>query len=504
MSQRRIYSPTAPIDVAAIRSELGVPAAFPPEVTAAAVAAVAAGPSVAPDRPDRTDLALVTLDPTGSMDLDQAVHLQRDPVGPGFVVHYAIADVAAWVVPDGPIDRESWVRGQTLYSPDLSTPLHPRELSEGAASLLPDERRPAVLWTITLDAAGEVNDVGLERAWVRSVARLDYRGAQADVVAGTLHPSIALLPEVGRLRQRLARQRHAITLDLPDVEVVRTGGEDGAGDAVGWHLELRALTDVEEWNAEISLLTGMCAATIMLAGGIGILRTLPDPSTRQIEELRAATAALSIEWPAGVAPGDVIAGLDPADPKQAAFLEYAARLLRGANYHPFDRDSTTHPTPERTGHAGIGAPYAHVTAPLRRLVDRFGTEICLALQHDTPVPDWARRRLDELPGVMGASAQRASALEKACIGAVGAFLLAGREGDTFTATVLQVDREKGSARLVLDDPPVRATCAAAGVTEGDQIEVELVSADPATHTYTVRPTGHAADRQGGADPSVAG
>lgn len=496
MSQRRIHAPslstgtattgTVPIDAAAIRSELGVPTDFPPAVTAAAVTAATTGPFVAPDRPDRTDLALVTLDPPGSMDLDQAVHLERSTDGTGFVVHYAIADVAAWVVPDGPVDVESWVRGQTLYSPDLATPLHPRELSEGAASLLPDQRRPAVLWTIGLDSDGEVTDTGLERVWVRSVARLDYRGAQADVAAGTLHPSIALLPTVGRLRQQLARRRHALTLDLPDVEVVRTDGPRG------WSLELRALTDVEAWNAEISLLTGMCAATIMLAGGTGILRTLPEPSEKEIDQLRRATAALGIPWPAGVAPGDVVAGLDATDPKHAAFLEYAVRLLRGAGYEPFGQASPGRPAPERTGHAGIGAPYAHVTAPLRRLVDRFGTEICLSLHAGTPVPEWVRRRLDDLPAVMASSAQRASALEKAFTGAVGAFLLAGREGDVFAATVLQVDRDKDRARLVLEDPPVRATCAADGITEGEQIRVVLVSADPTTHTYLVRPAGRAA------------
>ncbi len=488
MSQRRIYTAAAPIDFAAIRAEQQVPTDFPTAVLADADAAVAAGPWVAPDRPDRTDLPLVTLDPPGSMDLDQAVHLARADDGLGYLVHYAIADVAAWVRPGSPVDAESWRRGQTLYSPDLSTPLHPRALSEGAASLLPDQRRPAVLWTIALDASGEVTAVGLERAWVRSTARLDYPGAQADVTAGSLHPSIALLPDVGKLRQALARQRHALTLDLPDVEVVATGG---TGRRRGWNLELRALTDVEAWNAEISLLTGMCAARIMLDGGVGILRTLPDPSDRQVAELRRATAALGIPWPDGVAPGDVVAQLDPAEPRQAAFLEYAVKLLRGADYHPFDRDSADHPTPERTGHAGIGAPYAHVTAPLRRLVDRFGTEICLALHAGTPVPDWARDRLGELPGVMNASAQRASALEKACIGAVGAFLLAGREGEEFTATVLQVDREKDRARLVLDDPPVRATCAADGVEEGQQVRVVLEAADPATHTYTVRLAGRA-------------
>ena len=478
MSQRRIYTESAPIDFAGVRSELGIPADFPPAVTAAAVAAAESGPWIAPDRRDRTDLPLVTLDPPGSKDLDQAVLITRAGDGFGFRVHYAIADVAAWVRPDSVLEAESLLRGETLYSPDRSTPLHPLPMSEGAGSLLPDQRRPAVLWTIDLDSTGEPTAVDLERVWVRSIARLDYPTVDAELRAGTEHPSIALLPDVGKLRQGLARQRHAIMLNLPDVQI-RPAGD-------GWRLELRAQLEIEQYNAEISLLTGMAAARIMLDGGVGILRTLPDPTDRQITELRHATRALGIPWPDGVPPGDVIAQLDPSDPRQAAFIDHAARLLRGAAYTPFDQQVPDHEKPELTEHAGIGAPYAHVTAPLRRLVDRFGTEVCLALHAGTAIPDWARGRLFELPKVMSAADQRANALEKACIGAVAAFLLAGREGDTFTGTVLQIDEAKQLATVVLDDPPVRAKCPSAGVQEGENVTVVLVAADPSSHTYTVR------------------
>ena len=102
---------------------------------------------------DATDVPLVTLDPPGSRDLDQAVHLAAR--GDGYRVSYAIADVGAFVRPGSAIDAEARRRGQTLYSPDRRTPLHPPVLSEGAASLLPDELGPAVLWTIDLDADGE-------------------------------------------------------------------------------------------------------------------------------------------------------------------------------------------------------------------------------------------------------------------------------------------------------------------------------------------------------------
>ncbi len=128
-------------------------------------------------------MPFATLDPVGSMDLDQAFHLERS--GDGVRVRYAIADVAAVVEPGGPVDVEAHTRGMTLYSPDSRAPLHPTVLSEGAASLLPDQVRDAVVWTIDLDAAGEQTAVDVRRARVRSVRRLDYDGVQQQIDAGT-------------------------------------------------------------------------------------------------------------------------------------------------------------------------------------------------------------------------------------------------------------------------------------------------------------------------------
>lgn len=206
--------PTAP-DFAAVRAEFALPAAFPADVLAAARAAAEAG--VPGGRPDATDIELVTIDPPGSMDLDQAVGVVA--TAGGFRVHYAIADLAAVVAPGGVLDAEVRRRGQTVYLPDGSVPLHPTVLSEGASSLLPDQVRPAVLWTIDLDPTGEPAAVDVRRVVVRSRARLDYAGVQADVDAdnasgadgaGRLHPAIAALPQVGRLRRALAVVRGEI------------------------------------------------------------------------------------------------------------------------------------------------------------------------------------------------------------------------------------------------------------------------------------------------------
>ena len=86
--------------LAAIRATTEVPLAFPVEVQSAAEKA-AAEPRL-PDL-DRTDLELITIDPDGSRDLDQALHITRGPSGE-FVISYAIADVAAFVAPGDAID----------------------------------------------------------------------------------------------------------------------------------------------------------------------------------------------------------------------------------------------------------------------------------------------------------------------------------------------------------------------------------------------------------------
>ena len=465
--------PESGLDFDAVRAALGVPTAFPPEVEAEAERVAAAPPGLTDGRPDRTDLPLVTIDPPGSMDLDQAMYLQR--TDHGFRVCYAIADVASFVTPGGAIDTEARRRGQTLYSPDQATPLHPARLSQGAASLLPGQRRPAVLWTIDLDDQGAPGAVDVSRAVVASVARLDYAGVQADADAGRLHPSIEALPDIGRLREAASRARHAITLNLPDAEVERA--TDGH-----WTLALRPVRPVEDFNAEISLLTGMGAATIMLRGEVGILRTLPDPDAGQIAALRRSAAALGIAWPPGAAPGDVVAGIDAGTPTGAAFLEDAVRLLRGAGYTPFDGGP-----PALTAHAGVGAPYAHVTAPLRRLVDRFATEVCLALHAGRPVPDWARQGLPDLPAIMQSSDHRARDLERACTWAVTEFLLAGRQGDEFDGQVVQLEPHASRATVLLMDPPVRAHAPATGVTEGSAVRVRLVRLDAQSRSVDVEP-----------------
>ena len=449
---RRLHAPR--IDFAALRRELELPTRFPP---AAQREAEQAARRALPDV-DRTDIPFVTLDPAGSVDLDQAVHLARRPGG-GYRVHYAIADVAAYVAPDGELAAETWRRGQTVYLPDGKVPLHPEILSEQAASLLPDADRAAVLWTIDVTDDGETTAVHLERARVRSRARLDYRGAQRAADAGVLPDPIALLPELGARLRAHGQARGAIDLPLPEQEVEPAGS--------GWRLALRAPVPLEDDNAQISLLTGRAAAGLMLDGGVGLLRTMPAPKPEAVGRLRVAAAALGVPWPDGAGVGAAVRAVDPVSPRGAAFLDQAAELLRGAGYTAFDGAPPADP-----GHGAVAAAYAHVTAPLRRLADRYATEACLALVAGRDVPDWVRAALPELPGAMARTDRVASAAARAAVDLVEAVLLATRVGEVFDAAVL--DR----STVALADPPVRARCEGE-LPLGERIRVRLVTADPA-------------------------
>ena len=449
----------------ALRVELEIPTTFPDDVLDEAEASAAAGPRIPPGSSgttvaDRADIEFVTIDPPGSQDLDQAVHTAK--TSSGWRVHYAIADVAAWVDPGGPLDLESQARGFTMYSPDGRAPLHPTAISENAASLLPNVDRQALLWTLDLDDAGELVDSHLERALVRSRAQLTYRDAAALIDGGDA-PMLENLREIGRRREALEEQRGAVSLRLASQEVVATDS--------GFALEYDESLPIEGWNAQISLLTGIAAAEIMIEGKVGLLRTLPRPDDRTLRELRRTARALGIDWPKSRTYPEVVRSLDPNDPIEAAMIAQSARGLRGAGYEAFDGS-----LPEQTEHSAIAADYAHVTAPLRRLGDRYANECVLANLAGKRPPDWVLETLPQLPRLLGSARNREGSLDRAIFDLVEAALLTGRNGQTFTGLVTAVDESKQRVRVQLTDPAVVAY--ADGEAElGDEVTVRLDGAD---------------------------
>ena len=545
MSRTRLSTYTAPpAEVAqtldALRAHYEVPTAFPPEALAEAEAAAGAWAQDGPARllddgaRDARDLELVTIDPPGSMDLDQAVLLERLPAqadhaaqagaaageagaaqepAATYRVHYAIASLATFVTPGGALDAELRRRGETIYAPDAATPLHPEVLSHGAASLLQGAERPACLWTIDLDERGEVVSARVERALVRSRARLSYAQVQAAIDGQSALPQEApadlpeLLAEIGRLRLEREAARGGISMTTPEqvVEVTEAaeatevpGAVSPAADPdsaerpgpAGYRLAYRVPVPAEQYNAQISLLTGMCAARIMVECGVGILRTLPPARPEDYARLRRVAAALGIDWPAAQSYPELVRGLDHAIPAHAAFLEQAMSLFRGSGYLAFGVGGVGVPADddasdsEEAVHSAIAARYAHVTAPLRRLVDRYGEEVCIAACAQAPVPEWVLQALPDLPGVMEQTGKRARAIGRGALTALEALVLRGHEGEVFDGVI--TSERDGRGELVLAEPAVVTEIRAGkrasdgGLPVGERVRVRLLSADPAS------------------------
>ena len=539
MSRTRLSTYTAPpAEVAqtldALRAHYEVPTAFPPEALAEAEAAAGAWAQDGPARllddgaRDARDLELVTIDPPGSMDLDQAVLLERLPAQadhadqadtaageagdapePAAVyrVHYAIASLATFVTPGGALDAELRRRGETIYAPDAATPLHPEVLSHGAASLLQDAERPACLWTIDLDERGEVVSAHVERALVRSRARLSYAQVQAAIDGQGALPQEApadlpeLLAEIGRLRLEREAARGGISMTTPEQVVEAAEESESVSPAAdpdsaespgpaGYRLAYRVPVPAEQYNAQISLLTGMCAARIMVECGVGILRTLPPARPEDYARLRRVAAALGIDWPAAQPYPELVRGLDHAVPAHAAFMEQAMSLFRGSGYLAFGVGGVGVPADDEASdseeavHSAIAARYAHVTAPLRRLVDRYGEEVCIAACAQAPVPEWVLQALPDLPGVMEQTGKRARAIGRGALTALEALVLRGHEGEVFDGVI--TSERDGRGELVLAEPAVVTEIRAgkrasdSGLPVGERVRVRLLSADPAS------------------------
>ena len=442
--------------LAAIRAQFRVPESFPPAVLAAADDAARRLPAA---HVDRTAMRFVTLDPASSTDLDQAFAIEA--AGGDLLLHYAIADVAWFVDDGGAIDAEAWARGETLYLPDGKAPLYPPVLSQGAASLLPDGPRPAVIFTVRAAPDGAVRLDGAERAVIRSTAKLAYETvADADLPAG--------FAELAARVQAAEDARGAARVDPPEQEVEAVPGG-------GYELAFRPPLPSEERNAAMSLATNLAVAAALQAHHTGLFRVMAAPDERAVRRLRHTAAAFGLDWPAADPLDTIKRALDPKDPGQAAFMLAIRRAGRGASYVPYREGAVP-------WHAAMAATYAHATAPLRRLADRYVVMAALAVAKGEAVPETARAAFGKLPAVMARADSLAGRIDRAVIDLAETALLKGRQGETFGAVVTDLD-ERG-ARIQLSDLPVVARVDAKNVAPGDALRVRLAAIDPVGRSVT--------------------
>ena len=438
--------------LAAIRVQYKVPASFPAAVLAAAEEAARRTPA---EHVDRTSIPFVTLDPASSTDLDQAFAIERS--GHDLLLRYAIADIAWFVEDGGVIDAEAWARGESQYLPDGKAPLYPPILSEKAASLLADGARPAVIFTVRVAPDGAATLDGAERAIVRSRAKLAYDS----VTDADLPPDFA---ELATRIQSAEDRRGASRVDPPEQEVFRSGE--------GYALSFRPRLQSEDRNAALSLATNLAVADALLAHRTGLFRVMAPPDDHAIRRLRFTAHAFGLVWPEQETLGQFQKTLRASDPREAAFMLAVRRAGAGASYAPYQAGV-------KPWHVAMAATYAHATAPLRRLADRYVVRAALAIANGQDVPETVSQAFAKLPPVMARADNLGGQIERAVVDLAEAVMLKGSDGRIFPAIVTDVD-ERG-ARMQLRDEPVVARVDAHGLQPGDAICVRLLATHPEQH-----------------------
>jgi VacB/RNase II family 3'-5' exoribonuclease len=442
--------------LADVRVQFGVPASFPASVSAEAELAAARPVS---GHSDWIDRPFVTLDPEASRDLDQAFAIER--AGADLILHYAIADLAWFVSAEDALDREAWERGTTIYMPDGKASLYPGRLSEDAASLLPHVERSSVVFTVRIDPAGKSSLDGAVRAIIKSRAKLAYETVKPD----------DLPADFAQLSKRIEQAEHvrgAARVDAPEQELV----VDSAGH---FSLDFRPQREAETQNAALSLAANLAVADALLAHRTGLFRVMAEPDQWAVNRLRHSAKALGLVWPKNLPLKQFERGLDSANPRHAAFQAAVRRAGPKASYAPYQSGIVP-------WHSAMAATYAHATAPLRRLADRYVIEAALQVANGQAVPEELDAIFQRLPPVMAKAEERAGQVDRATLGLAEAVVLEGREGSRFKAVVTDVD-DRG-ARIQLSDPAVIARVDGKGAMPGDAMSVELVNVDVAHRQVT--------------------
>ena len=369
-------------------------------------------------------------------------------------------------------------RGQTVYLPDGSVPLHPpravrrrREPAAGRAA----GRRAVAHRSRRRRRAGRRSTCGGRWSGLAGTARL-RDACRPTVDAGAIHPAIAALPEVGPLRRALAVRRGAIELELPEQEVVR------AAPTGGWTVQVRqahARRGLERRDLAAHRhrpRRGSCSTR-----GSACCAPCPPPIPTPSTALREVAQRLGIDWPAGRHRGRAAVRAAPRHAAALALRRAATSLLRGAGYTAFDTaDGAPPPADAGTrGHRGAvrarhraaaaaGRPVRHASCAWPSRPARRCPSGCASALPALPESDGRVRRGGQ------------AVVARACVDRTEAALLADRVGADFDVVVLRgrrPTRRRG-----------RSTCstrpfwpAAAGrCGRGSTARVRLVEADPVT------------------------
>jgi ribonuclease R len=319
-------------------------------------------------REDWRQVPLVTIDPPDAKDHDDAVHAEvdSDPANPGgFVVTVAIADVAAYVQPGTALDREAYLRGNSVYFPDRVVPMLPERISNELCSLKEGEPRAALAVRMVMGADGRKRSHSFHRILMRSAAKLSYQQAQAaidgqpdDKTGPILETILRPLWSAYEAMASARDKRGPLDLDLPERKIVL----DDKGMVKDIRIPERL--DAHRLIEEMMIAANVAAAETLEQKKSALLyRVHDEPSPEKLQALRDFLGSLDI----AVKKSDSVRASDfngiLGQARRAGNVEQVSEMvLRSQAQAEYSADNY--------GHFGLNLDrYAHFTSPIRRYAD---------------------------------------------------------------------------------------------------------------------------------------
>ena len=342
-----------------------IPAVFPAEALAQADAA---GPASLAGRVDLRAVPLVTIDGEDARDFDDAVWAEPDSDAGnpgGWHLLVGIADVAHYVRPGSPLDREALKRGNSVYFPDRVVPMLPHALSNGWCSLVPGEDRPCLAAHLWISGDGALLRHRFERAMMRSAARLTYRQVQAardgdldDTTRPLAERAIAPLYGAFAALARGRAARGVLELEMPERRV-RVDAEGGVAG-----IDVRERLDSHKLIEEFMIAANVAAAEALEERKVPVMYRVHDqPSREKLESLREFLETLDLR----LTRGNV---LRPRDFNQILQRVAGRPEARMVNEVVLRSQAQAAYDPTNIGHFGLALRrYCHFTSPIRRFAD---------------------------------------------------------------------------------------------------------------------------------------
>jgi len=345
------------------------------------------------DRRDMRDQRVITIDPEGAKDHDDAIAVAEEGEGIRLWVH--IADVSRYVTPGGAIDREAERRGCSVYLPGTVDPMLPEVLSNDVCSLRPGEDRKAFTAHMLVMPDGSVTAEGFHRSLIRSDRRLTYPEVDA-FLEGRADLGDAAMEGDVRLAMELSRRLRARRMRRGALDIVTSEPRfHFEGDRIA-SVEMETQTASHSLIEECMIAANEAVARFLIAKRVPALyRVHADPDQVAIEDLWERLEIIGIPVPplaegiltseqrreaAGVAAHAVRLHVDRTGEGSASLPYMVLRALQKAVYRP-----------DETSHSGLASPaYLHFTSPIRRYPDLVvHRALAHALGLGEPAPDAA-------------------------------------------------------------------------------------------------------------------